>query len=315
MSTPFNTARAYIEAGNLDAARKIAREAMEKRSDDVAVHDLMVDIELAAKAYPKALDLCREALARWPDHAGLRLSHALTLIHTGRGGEAAKAVEKFEEDFPFQPLDATLLHTIWQTQYGSLKRAKHYRRRFEELVPDSPHNAMLDAMIAGKADDMLGRERASKRMAEDAPMDADAHARLAYAQFDLFRLGAARRSARAALAAEPTKRRVEAVLWLSWMVLFPPFFFAHLYHWLESMRVSLLPRWLAVLIHIPFGIAYYFVLFGRVYPAIFGPIFGNLLLMVILVVTTLGWPYIRNAMLAWFGRQSEKPQDVSLRGY
>ncbi len=315
MSTPFNTARAYIAAGNLDAARKIARDAMEKAHDDVTVHDLMVDIEFAAKAYEKALKICREALARWPDHAGLRLSHALALMYTGRGGDAKKAVEKFEEDFSFRPLDATLLHTIWQAQYGSLKRAKYYRRRFEELAPDSPHIAMLDAMIAGKADDMLGRERASRRMTEDAPMDADAHARLAYAQFDLFRLSAARRSTRAALTAEPTKRRVEAVLWLSWMVLFPPFFFAHLYHFLDSMRVSRLPRWLAVLVHIPFGIGYYLVLFARVYPAIFGSLYDSILVWIFLIATTLGWSALRNAMLIWFGRRSEKPKDVSLRGY
>ena len=315
MKTPYNTAHAYIAAGNFEAARKIAREAMEKRDDSVAVHDLRVDIEIAAQDYGKALALCREALARWPDHSGLRLSHALALMHTGRGKEAAKAVKGFEEDFPFRSLDAMLLQTIWQTRYGSLKQAKHYRSRFEELAPDSPQIAMLDAMIASKADDMLGRERASKRIAEDAPMDADSHARLAYVQFDLFRMKAARRSARAALAAEPTQRRVEAVLWLSWMVWFPPFFLSHLYHWLDSMRVSLLPRWLAMLVHIPFGIGYFYLLFKLVYPALFGPISDNLVIFAILVVTTLGWPYLRNGMLKWFGRRSEKPEDVSLKGY
>ena len=309
----FNTARAYLKAGNVAAARKIADEAMDENPDRVAVWDLLVDIEFAEKRYDKALDLTKRGLEQWPDHAGLRFHNALAFLNLKRPKDAAKAIEGFEADFPYRKVETHLLHTVWQIHFGSLKRARFHRKQFEESAPDSPHIAMLDSMIAAKADDMLGKERASKQMAENAPMDADAYARLAYAQFDLFKLGAARRSARAALAAEPTRRRVEAILWLSWLVYFPPFFVAHAVAWLGGMRRSLLPRWLAAVVYLPFIIFAVVVIALFLWPAArpFLPAGSGL----VVILSYVAWPFLRNALLTWFGKRSEKPHEVKLKDY
>ncbi len=313
MSTPFNTARALLEAGNVTAARRIAVDAMEATPDNAEVWDLLVDIEMAEKQWQKALDLTKEALARWPDHLGLRLNNALTLMHTRRGTDARKAIEKWEEDFPYRAVEAELLQTIWHIRFGSLKRARYHRRRFEEIAPDSRHVAMLDAMIAEKADDMLGKERASQRMAEDAPMDADAHTRLAFAQFDLFRLGAARRSARAALTMEPTKRQVEGIIWLSWLVLFPPFFVSHLHDWLNGMRLSKLSRGWAAAAKIPMELIYAAIVIWAVVAVSGG--WPSTRVWIAFAVLYVAWNFVKIGVPEWCGRRSTRVQDVELKGY
>ncbi len=330
MSTRFNAARAYIAAGNLDAARRIAREAMERAPDDVAVWHLMVDIELAAKRWEAAYDLSLRALAQWPNHAELRLGHAITLVYTKRKVEVVQAIRDWERDFPLARAEAHFLHTFREAFYGSTKKARAHFGEFREYCPDSPYVPILDELIAHKANDPLAIERTLKRMAPTVTTNGKVHTRLATVQLDLFKLAAARRSARTALAIEPTRRDAEAILWLSWLVFFPPFFVAHAYFWLDGMRRSLFSGWLVAALKVPlmavFGlaiIAFFIVLIGGA-----GVLTGDAdkvdnviysltatVAACFFLIVGFAWPHVRAAVMARFARRGSGAASIELAGY
>ena len=303
----------------MTAAKALIDRALNSEPDNQHNHALLADYELASGNIAKARLISRRNLQRWPDNADMRVCYVYTLLRSRIVFFLHPLIwcelRGLKRDFPRRRHDILTLEGLWAIRLNHRWYARRVRKALAIDFPDSEVPLMLDRMIAKITDDTLLKENAATETLSRHETDAAAHHELAIALFERCRFASARRSARRALAIDPTRRGPLAIVRLSWIVFFPPFLISQLLLGLSgNMRKAgygLCLRtcvWFGLLL----VIMVYTPTIARAMSALTDTIgVGGFLLTVALAVN---WPIIVIVM-QWAHGGRYKPRNVALRDY
>ncbi len=305
----LNTGRAFLTAGNLPAARKIALEALEQNPEDANAWELRVDIEMAAGDHAQALRLIRSRLAQTPERSKLRIDEILCLTNLGRKDEVETALGTFRRDMPYMETHAQILSCLYEVKHGSLEEGN---RLFQELSKRDVEKSLLlqiELMIRSRLGDRFGRAAVCIEWVQNEPQDAQAREWLALSQFELLEYKAARKSARAALSLDPSRRLPHAMLWLTGLAWLPPFLAYETIAYLSDYARSVMgARWARPVQWIISIVIMVFTL------RILGAVFKTGFVGIAVVGGVIAWPFIKAGILKLYGSRTAVPP-VTLKDY
>ena len=135
ISATLTQAHRAAEAGNLEAARRLAKAAAKQSPSDPMPHLLLGDIDLACARFQAAAKSYREALRRQPD---LVAGHGNLGVAWLRQGEFQKATQCFERVLRLNPNDVSALLNLGyaaQSQ-GQIQAALNYYQQAMTLAPE-----------------------------------------------------------------------------------------------------------------------------------------------------------------------------------
>lgn len=202
MNTALDTAHRAIQAGDLEAAVRWAKEAAKQAPRDSTPHMLLGDLALAGTRYVDAAKHYREALRRKPD---LVVGHGNLGVAWLRQGELVKAAQCFERVLRLQPNDVAALLNLGNVAQAQAKAdiALRYYQQAIAIAPDQAeayNNAAVlhfSAQEYGQAIDLLQQAICI------APGYAEAHNNLGNALRAQGKLGAAIQAYRTAAKLQP----------------------------------------------------------------------------------------------------------------
>ena len=226
--------RAQLQAGNVFAAIRSAKQVLQEDPQDVEAMDLLCSAHMAEQDYMSAQQVIDSWLRIMPDDSNAHASQIMLQMTLGRQDDAKARIDQFSQSFPNAVYQTAWLRAIWEEAFGSPARAAD---QYEAMLAAEPDNTALKIRLA--MTHVEGRNILAARalmldvLSEDAN-SADALRTLAISELKSFQLGAARELADAARAANPKDMAMKKVKWLSWLVLFPPFAAGHLLQMLVS---------------------------------------------------------------------------------
>ena len=312
MSAALNSGRAFLQAGNHAAAKRVAREALERDADDIRAILLLIDVEEDAGDHKAALALAGGALSKAPDSPALRMACALSLIRLKRRREAKTAIDAFERDFPYREMDIGGLRMAFDGKFGNLRGAE---KRLDELAEgheDDPDVMLMKAILINNRGQAWKAQKLFREVLKHDPEGFTVNDHFALNQFQLCRFASARKHARIALRQKPTAFN-KRLIWFSYIMLFPPLLFLHAVVALGLIAISCI-HWSVVLI--------FAIIFAE---QIFWPrnvvarwLAENGVPLAREITNWSVWPYSAIMLMLWapFADMIDKRrQDVKLRGY
>ncbi len=314
MSDPLNSARAFLTAGNFNAAEKIVYDALENNADNMRAHVLLVEIAYGRGNHAKVLELTGRYAARWPDVVDFRVLRLNSIIAQDDADLIRPELARLKADFPYHR-DLYLYYCgRAECVFGAIHRAQNYL----DALRDNPANGdLVDALarqIALNKGDFVQSEGLIRKDMERHGGDPHRLFLLSISQFYNMDFAGARHSASAALEADSSNKQPLAVLWwVRWMA-FPPFLFAQacelpgdssgpakgplgrfFFGNFDVCMIALILVTLVLLAFLQNVLVFGFVIF------MFGIAFA--------------WPSLRWRILKHYEKQSSAPRDVSLKDF
>lgn len=218
----LNTAKALLEAGNFDGARRKANEALDVDPDDNRAKRLLVEIEFGCENYKRQLELSREFLSTHPNNVEIRLYEFLALSHLKKKSEARKAYNSFKTDFPDHDYYLSQMELVLNALTGETRQTgESVRTRLSEAHSD---NEKIDlGLTCLKLGDIFIANRALTEVHDRHPHNFEIVTGLASANFQICKFNEARKFALRALKLDPKNWRLKIFILLSYIAYFPPF--------------------------------------------------------------------------------------------
>lgn len=221
MAASLNTARALLDAKSHRGARREVNRVLQDEPENLAARVLASDIEFDAQNFDKAVQLSRAILADNPMQVTARINEALGLLYSGKTREAAEKVEEFERDLPFMTNHVEQLKFALNANRGKHKEALTALDNFtySQVSSDNRNEAIARYQLG----DFYVANRLLRESAEKHPDDYKVSATCALSCLSLCKLSLARRYARQALSIEPHNRHMKLLIFMSYLLYFPPF--------------------------------------------------------------------------------------------
>ena len=310
----LNSAQAFLTAGNFSAAEKIVRQALENNADNVRAHILLVEIADGRGDHARVMEMADRYAARWPDMIDFRLLRLNAIIGQNRAALVRPELARLKADFPYHR-DLYLYYCgRAECVFGTIHRAQDY---LDALRENPANTALVDALerqIALNKGDFLRSEALIRTDMERHGSDPHRLFLLSISQFYNMDFAGARRSAEAAIEADPSNKQPLAVLWwVRWMA-FPPFLFA---------QACELPSDTSASAKGPLGRFFFryfdfcmivLILVTLVALALAenALVFG---LAILLFAVAFAWPSLRWRILKHYEKRSKTPRDISLKDF
>lgn len=253
------TAEAMLQAGNLDKARLLCREILEKEETNLGAFECLFQVRVQQEDFYKALMLTDWRLERLPECTDAHLSRLVALGALKRKRDITALYQKMQTRFPDRPHvleQAQLLHS------HHCKSGSHTRK----LVIAAREKGALDPnwldILENAARSDSGQIFASRRMLRSAvrnsPEDHMLRYELAVTEFLTGHLPAAIRHAKQGRRLKPVKAAMfNEVIFASYLGLTPVFWGVQLF---IVMNASIVTR-LFWLLRIPFNYFFFFLSF------------------------------------------------------
>lgn len=220
--------RAQLEAGEIFAAIRAAKQVLADDPQNVEALHLLYRAHAAEQDYASAQNTIDSWLRIDPNDPDAHFSHALLKMAIGWQDQAKQLIEAFEQSFPHMPSYTLALRATWEYAYGSPDKAIELYRI---ALSNDPNNLYVKAELAmayAEGRNFIAAGGLMREVLLANPNHSDALRTLAISELKSFRLADARNLAKAARAANPRDMAMKKVVWLSWLVLFPPFALGHL---------------------------------------------------------------------------------------
>jgi hypothetical protein len=314
MNEALNTAQAYLDAGNLVSARRLIEEALSHNPDSLDASMLLVSLENQEAGPLAVLDLTARFIPQWPDDVRLRIKRLSALAELEYADEMRRELAMFRSQFIYYPEVYEFWCGVFEVRFGSGIHAAHHLDNLRKRGDQMGFATALESLIAVGNADFITNERIVRGWLAEGRTDAATIADLSLCEFFNLRIGAAWRTAKTALAQDPRESTAKAVLALSWLVWFPPFFFAQLCMLPSGadgsgqsafMRFFLgaIDFWLIVLLMMAVAV---FAIWPSGWTAV-----G----IVALLIGWWSWTRVVNGVLAFYGRRAKQVRHVDLRDF
>ncbi len=314
MSDAFNTAKAYLEAGNLVSARRLIEEALERDPNSVKASLLLVSLVDRETGPQAVLDLTAQFIPRWPDIIQFRLKRLSALAELEHVDEMRDDLARLRNHFPLFPQAYHFWCGVFEVRFGSVVHAANHLADIRRRGDPSGFAPALESLIAVRNANFVLNERLVRERLSEGYHDAATIAELSLCEFFNLKIRDARQTALLALSQDPRESTAKAVRVLSRLVWFPPFFFGHLCMLPSGsasadhsriMRIFLdaLDFWLIVLLLAA-------LMAVALWPSIWTGV--SVLLM---FSGWLLWVPIMNSVLRFYGRRAKKVQHVDLKDF
>ena len=219
--------RAALQAGNVFAAVRAAKEALQDDPQDIEALDLLYDAHMFEHDYLSAQDVLPSWLRISPNDPDAHFNQTMLQMTLGRQDDAKARIDQFATNFPTCVHHTMMLQGIWEEAFGSPDKSVELYEEMLTLEPNSPGIKIRLAMAHVNGRNAIAANALMRDVVSQYANDADALRTLAVTELKAFQLGNARRLADAARAANPRDMAMKKVKWLSWLVFFPPFAVGH----------------------------------------------------------------------------------------
>lgn len=228
MSGKVAAARAFLTAGNTKRALEYLEEALKDDPEDSAALDAYCDTLRNLERFEDVERIARDWLARSPNNGHAHVQLIVTLFSRSNARGARLAMDAFREAVPWDLNSHNYLETIYQARFVDAPKGLDSLAERARRDGDKKTEFRFASYAAAKRnnlDDAIMEGEFARRTGEDS---AEHAAYLAMLYFRTFRMGKCRKYAREALTKKPGAPVPTELICLSWLVLFPPFFVAHL---------------------------------------------------------------------------------------
>lgn len=150
-------ARRLLDAGEVNRAYEVARDAVDYFPDDAESHFLLATAHFQNANFNRGADECRRALLLRPDHDATYALYARLLAARHRYGDSLKVVKKARENCSVTPESDLAEGDVFLASGEPLRALEIYR----SLLARQPvrvalfHNAGLASLYAGKIRDAI----------------------------------------------------------------------------------------------------------------------------------------------------------------
>jgi len=314
MSDAFNTAKAYLDAGNLVSARCLIEEALERDPHSIEASLLLVSLVDKETGPEAVLELTARFIQQWPDVIQFRMKRLSALAELEHTDEMRNELARLRSQFPLFPQAYHFWCGVFEARFGSTAHAVNHLDDIRRRGDPSGFVPVLESLIAVRNADFISNERIVRERLSNGDTDAATIADLSLCEFFNLKIGDARRTALHALSQDPRESTAKAVRVLSWLVWFPPFFFGHLcmlpsgsassdHSPLMRLFLGAIDFWLIVLLMAAVGSL-------AIWPSIW-----TALCIVLLFIGWFMWSHIVNAVLRFYGRRAKKVTHVDLKDF
>lgn len=223
---------AFLQAGNVEAAVKTAKRALQDDPNHPEALELLCECELTDRNYRAASETIEQLLRLSPNNVVAHKQRIMMYIECGWQDDAKQALNQFRETLPSYPNVYRFLCGYFELIYGSPARASQLMRA---LLAQQPDDIGLQNLIAIAEFEARNPLRALPFLEQVLAVDAqDDSARrvLAFCRFRTFRFTEARNLAKQALRLAPRDVSLRSIAPLCLLVWFPPFLLGHGAQWL-----------------------------------------------------------------------------------
>lgn len=314
MNDAFNTAQAYLDAGNLPSARRLIEDALEHNPDSLEASLLLVALENREAGPQAVLDLTARFIPQWPDDVNLRIKRLSALAELELKDEMRDELARFRAQFLYYPQVYEFWCGVFEVRFGSEVHAANHLANLRRRGDRMGFATALESLIAVRNADFITNERIVRGWLSEGRTDAATIADLSLCEFFNLRIGAARRTAQTALAQDPRESTAKAVRALSWLVWFPPFFFAQLCMLPSGADTSAQSPLMRALLG---GLDFWLIvlLLAAISTFAIWPSVWTALGIVGLFIGWMNWSRVVNGVLGFYGRRAKQVRHVDLRDF
>lgn len=215
-----------LNAGNVNGAKAAAEKILAASPQHDGALGLLHDCLHHDRDFAAARKLAEQWLAHSPACLPAHKAFILSCLESEDQKAARQALAVCQQAFPAETFYHRLIEGIFDLRFGNGKAAS---RIFAELGRD--HLGVSDLLFiqgvtAYKRDKLFMARRLLREAVTQNPHMPAAWRLLAFTAFHVMRYGECRQAARRALALDPTLKELRLVIWLAWIVYFPPFYLA-----------------------------------------------------------------------------------------
>lgn len=302
-----------LSAGNVSGARKVAEKVLAGSPQHDGALGLLHDCLRETHDYEAARKLAEQWLGHSPACLPAHKALIMSCLDSEDQKAARRALAVCQQAFPNETFYYRLIEGLLDLRFGNGKAAS---RIFAELGREHPGLAdmlFIQGVTAYKRDRLFAARRVLQEAVALNPQMAAAWRILAFTAFHVMRFGQCRKAARIALSLDPTLKELRILIWLAWIVYFPPFFLTSIISFAYFCMSEHLGKLIA---QIGAALAGYFI---------FGPLLGKGLRFINATLGThISFYWIIAAIFGWlaveFGafwlvdRQKKNPkQDIQLK--
>lgn len=228
MSGNIAAARAFLSAGNTKLALAQLEDILADDPQDPDALDAYCDTLREAGPDADALRIARDWIARAPQDQRAHIQLIVGLMRSNDRKGTRKAIDAYRDFAPWDVDALDWLETTFEARFGD--QAKGLKALAERMARsgDRKNEFRFASYAAEKRSDLpeaIIEAEYARRTGDDSPELA---AYLAMLCFRAFRFSKCRKYAREALSKRPGMPAPTELIYLSWLVFFPPFLFAHL---------------------------------------------------------------------------------------
>lgn len=213
-----------LNAGNISGARKVAEKILAGSPQHDGALGLLHDCLRQTLDYEAARKLAKNWLEHSPACLAAHKALIISSIELEDQKAARQALQVCQQAFPHETFYIKLIEGLLDLRFGNGKAASQI---FTELGREHPGLANLlfiQGATAYKRDRLFTARRVLQEAVAQDPQVAAAWRLLAFTAFHLLRYNQCRKAARIALRLDPTLKELRILIWLAWIVYFPPFF-------------------------------------------------------------------------------------------
>ena len=304
----ITSGEAFLKARNYRMAAKIADEILSITPEDQEANHLKFNCFFQQQKYYEAFEISRTWLAIDTMSPLAHFSLICALLKLEKYNKANEALKVFKSTLPYEKEAIQLAEYLYFQQTGSITKSEKALSEFKKSAPGLDFSG-IEGQLKYKKNHFIAAMEFYRKLIEKGSANYGDYRFYAFSAFRSLRLSVARNAAREALKLEPSALFMRETVVLSYLVLIPPFLFAHAIIAFGKFLAEKIGDW-GIIIAAALVVSYYYVcdnyLFG-LFPEGFGLAFNSLAILYFLYLEFL---YGKN----WLAIKANK-QCVSLDNY
>ncbi|MCP4072512.1 MAG: tetratricopeptide repeat protein [Hyphomicrobiales bacterium] len=308
VTNSISSGQAFLKARNYNSAAKIADEILSSNPNDQEANYLKFDCFFEQKKYSEALEYSQIWLAKNAISPLAHFSLFCAFLKLGKNGKANEALEVLKSTLPYEKETIQIAEYLYFQQTGSITKSEKALSKFRKSAPGLDFSGH-EGLLKYKKNHFIAAMEIYKQLIEKGFANYGDYRFYAFSAFRALRLRTARNAARDALKLEPSALFMRETIILSYLVLIPPFLFAHAIIAFGKLLAEKIGYW-GIIVAATLVASYYHVYDNYLYnlfPEGFGLAFNSLAILYYLYLEFL---YGKN----WLAIKADK-QRVSLDNY